>query len=849
MIETRPLEVNDFSGGVADFSINAPANTAKKMDNLIVQKNKSLKLREGFSDSKIAVSEKVSELINFNDKELLLPGQNNDIFSNVNDFDIWNDQIFSTVTTSEGSALTPIKTYRDSDDPNLLQTIRAGLPSPTKYFNDDTSAEPRSYIVGVGYEYRYKVGNLEYLDQGPIVTYLFKRPEENPVGPDKPLRLYFYLEEEPYNQIGGVDGPDFQVGIQALENANDNYQLAIYRSLDGDTLLRKIASLTPTQIKTLKNVPRNTGIGLQAEHRIFENGLSDESIGPITNVAYTTGGVPNNDAAPSAKYITIVNNRAYYANFTREEKSGGDSILVEEKTKIRQSQTNDPDSVPGSFNVDVKEEITGMSSIQELPIVFCKNQVFRLEGFFDELGRGAIRPIVIDETAGCVSHKSIVRVNNVLYWCGNDGIYRTDGYKVQKIAKHLDDTYQKDLAYMEGAPIGSAYDANRERVYFAFGESKEEGDFTTYYAKIWVLNLNFPVSENSSFQHIRFLISRLPKTEVFDKEILLTMFKKDLYHRVSNAGIIARHSDETFSDYNYSEATKLTTDSGKRVELSAKTRPIIYNYEGFSTNFGTNKFKKWIPRMDVSVDLETNLDLQPSTVLDNTGIKREVQPLRQGGDFTWGDPSFRWGDPSFKWRGIKKTVVQTRRMKGDKLRASYLSANFTNAEKVVLSSDIIGARCLVTRGNNYELQNVFRLANDEGSSLLVFEVTLLENQKFSLDQIQNAFITIGEIANQNVRPSRYEGLIKDKTLPLIKAPIFSPRINSDGTKNLSSIWILQKDFNFPGVIPDEGIPYVFSIRKIPEGQRLTLLDYTIHYAPISMSNNTFQTGQNAGVKP
>lgn len=942
MIETKALSVNNFSSGISDFSINAPQNSAKKMDNLIVQKNGTLKAREGFSEAVRKLDKRKSDgLINFLDQNLIYlrrgvraDSQNSPlgISTGDSDYDIWNEQVFTTGFNGVR------KSFKNSD--GKFKTIRAGIPEApyTKILGDfvefnagdggETIELPNvrgdhSYIVAMGYEYRYKVGNLEFLDQGPLIQFRVDRFNltrevlgEDPVtierfiSVDYPLQVVFlngnvrfsdtprdsvqvfdskYIKDNPYDkEIGFLkSAEDFNL---FPENPED-FKLVFYRTLDGDNVLRRIKEFTETEIQEIKRSKIYYAFISDVPDVTPEQTTIDKikNLRDFNQVAYTTGGVPNNDAPPDAKYMNIVNNRAYYANFnrtrtTREILFGDFGVVlttteetVTEKNLIRQSQENDPDSVPGSFNVDLKEEITGLSSIKEIPIAFCKNKIYRLEGFFDRIGRGLIRPVEIDDTAGCVSHKSIVRVNDTLFWCGNDGIYRTNGYKVQKITQHLDETYQKDLAFMEDSLIQATYDAKRERVYFSFADEKTDEKYVNLFTKLWVLNLNFPISERSSFQQIVFkrgkvLLEDYQNYRSIEKEreTNITMYKGDLHHEVTESKIIARHKDNDFTDYNYGKIFETYSFGlSKNINLESNTLPIIYNYEGFSTNFGTDQLRKWVPRADISLDLETNIDLEFNTKSDNSDVLRKMQPLRQGGDFMWGNPSFKWGNPQFKWRGIKRSVVKTRRMKTPGLRLSYMSTNFTNAKKVSVSSDLIGAKCLVnlrtiTSREAFHL-GVFDFDRpsadiNAGKAFNVYEITLLENRKFIESEVLGGFLSLGDRANQIIQPSRRKKRVLDKSLNLLEAPIYSVKIDivfQDDTsvklerfsKDLSTIWIREEDFNFPGVSAGTDISYVFSIRQIPKGQRLNLLGYTIHYAPISMSNHTFVSGQNAGVKP
>ena len=174
--------------------------------------------------------------------------------------------------------------------------------------------------------------------------------------------------------------------IPVLANtASDNYDTTnikkvIYRSISGGIDLFQVTEITNA---TTSYVDTTTDTVL------------------VDNAqAYTNGGVPNNDPPPLSKFVHTVNNVTYYGHL-----KVGTEVLP---AQIRQSQAADPDSVPETFFDELEDEITGIGSVADIPIVGCRKHLYRIEGAFDELGRGGMAHRRISDTVGCLSHLSMV---------------------------------------------------------------------------------------------------------------------------------------------------------------------------------------------------------------------------------------------------------------------------------------------------------------------------------------------------------------------------------------------------------------------------------------------------------
>jgi len=195
---------------------------------------------------------------------------------------------------------------------------------------------------------------------------------------------------------------------------------------------------------------------------------SNEATLAKSSTLYTNGGILPNTRVPRCKYAHYVpeSATAYYGNYLEESSSA-----TWFKTRILQSKSGDFDSVPADNFIDIGDEVTGISSYRGLPIVFGKNSCNRIEGVFDDSGGGLAASVNYSNTAGCISHDSIVEIESGLLFAGVDGIYFTNGYQARNITPHLRRYYAELVA--DGVnnfdkPVYAAVALNSGLVWFTF---------------------------------------------------------------------------------------------------------------------------------------------------------------------------------------------------------------------------------------------------------------------------------------------------------------------------------------------------------------------------------------------
>lgn len=645
-VATQTLEIDDFSGGMTDHYINCPTNRGQLFENLFILPNKKLLSRWGSelddeSNAQIpAGNQRIGALINYNNSSTLfvqsakklyyrnpsayttLTGPSgNDVFNagattNFISYSEWNRHLF---VTNDAFAYVS-KIY--SDGSGTLRVRTAGLPAMAQPTVTAGTAGASSYLYAFHYFYTYTIGTEVFEDRGPVV------------------QVELASSVEPSVSTNPI------TNIPVLANGSDyNYDTAnikvhIFRTLNGGADFFKIGEVTNGTTT-------------------FNDTISDASA-EDGEPLYTTGGVLDNDPPPLCKYAHIVNNVAYYGHVK------DDSQVFPNKYRI--SVPFDPDSCPGSFEDTVEDEITGVSSVQSIPIIFCKRHVYRSEGTFDEFGRGNLNHTRISDTAGCISALSAVQAEGGLFWAGNDGFYYTDGYRVLKVSDHLNTTYATYIATMaETKRIVGCFNEKHRRIEWTVQADSASSDNET----VVCLELRWGISPEMVFTTMAGGTSFFPTHRCY--------FNRQVY-RADYRGFVFVEDEDAVADPKV-DLTK-TADTWER-------ETIIYNYMGPALNFGTTLGRKWVPKAVITLGNYGNVSVQPNAINDDGGSVRALKEIRFRGSFFWGDDEFLWGNSECEWRG-GGVLEHWRRMPARGLRLSYFQMQLTNALTVVANSDLFG---------------------------------------------------------------------------------------------------------------------------------------------------------------
>lgn len=645
------IDIVDFSGGLTENYVSGAVNKYQAADNLQIEQYGEVaqllirpgsEIYEATDDQLPTGNQRVGTLIYFKAASKLLAHSGRDIqyftssWQTLNgptsnrsfpasvdttytmSYSPWNKHLFyvSDAYTNPG------KIYVDGS--GNLQLRTAGLPdlasSPTITPGANTS---KSFLYRFVYYYTYQVGTVNFEDYGPVT-------EVSVTNADAPNTNANAITAIPVLANGTTTNWD-----------TSTIKVKIYRTSNAGTSFYYVGQVTNGTTT-------------------YSDTMSDATL-VLSQVLYTEGDVVENDQPPLCKYVHVTEaNVGVYANvMIGTEKITNRFVL---------SVPGDPDSVPGSFYDSVDDEITGISSIRSRLIVFCLGSVYRVEGFFDSLGRGTIEKTKISEVTGCVSSQSIVQTTDAIYWAGEDGFYWTDGYNVVKISTELNSTYKTLVGTnAQKRIIQGRFDKLSKRVYWSVEADTASLDNDTLY----VLDLNFGVSPAMPFTTWSGDIYFRPTAIEFEDDNLI---------RGDTRGYVFRHKD--------SLSTDPRIDTSVDVSLWAE-RTIIFDYKSCALNFGTNAVRKLSTRVVSVFKNLSNLSVQINVINDDGRTTGALKPIRFRGNLAWDDTEFVWGVDDLVW-GTSGLIVEQRRIPHGSLRCSYRQVEITNALINVVNSDQLG---------------------------------------------------------------------------------------------------------------------------------------------------------------
>lgn len=659
------LRIDNWSGGITDNFLNAEITKSQKCDNLLIDRNAKLFLRHGsIIDSKIHPltplgNTRINKIVGFKKRDgtfnyykcqgrrlFALTGNNasghdevvgplgRPFFSNAGtnshvNYDEWNDHIIACVADSGLYAKPTISFYKDQD--TIPTAMNCGLPELS---NTQISAGGLGhvYTYWMHYVYRYNTGDVAFEVRGPTTLL---QSEGSLMDGSASVNLYF----DAFPTSSTTDNFD-----------TDNIQLRIFRTIADGQVGYHVADIP-------------------ASSQTYEDFATDEDI-ENGEIVYTTGGVTDNYQIPKAKYVTIVNGVAWYANIIDD--TTGDA----KKFRIQQSIPGTPYSCHPSHYVDVEGEIVGISRFSSYPIVFTADRIYRLEGSFAIDGSGFIRPRELGAASGCVSHDSIVRTPQGVYFAGQDGFYVTDGQSVTKISRHLDETYPQFVrSQIVKENIQGSFDEISGRVYWAVSS----GAYGNECDKIIVLDPYFGSSDSMTFTTI---------SGGNNWTCTSLLFYRDKWYRASAQGYVYIHSSEGYTD----PYEDVSSDA-----VNWSERAVMFDWTSAAINFGTDVNRKWVTQMVSVFKNETNISVSPYSCNDSSGDFREMKEVRYRGNLSWGQADFVWGSQEFVWND-SGNIIAKRKFPSGTLRCTHKQIKFTNAKTVIIRSDDY-APAIINSGN------------------------------------------------------------------------------------------------------------------------------------------------------
>lgn len=648
----QPFEVVGFQGGITDEVFSGDTSTAFQLDNFFITSDKKLLSRPGSTlddadHSPIpAGNQRIGALINYarNDKlfvqsatkfyyrpaatgawQTLTGPSGNDVLSAGSTANFiargeWNKQL---LVVSDAWAA-PMRVYKDGS--NVYQVRNLGLPqlasNPTI---TPSTAGTNSYVYAFVYNYTYTVQSKSFLDIGPTRW------------------VTVTLSSDPGTHSNAITAIPVLTNSGGNNYDTTNIKVEIYRTINGGVNFYRVGEVLNGTTT-------------------FTDSVSDANLQTNAQL-YTNDGTLDYYPAPTAKYLHIVGNMGFYG-YTKDTDG-------EHPYRLHQSVPGNPGFVPQITWVEVEDEVKGVGSVKGLPMLFCKRIIYRIDGLYDEQGRGGMNPIEVHHSAGCVSHASIVEAENYVFWAGNDGFYASDGYVVFKVSDHLNTRYANLLASTTNAArIQGVFDETNRRVYWCVEQSSSnlEND------SIFALDLRWGVTPKSSFT--------TASGNSF-RPTALEMFNGYLY-RGDNNGFVFKHDPSVLTDPKVN--TSLASNQWAR-------ETVLWTYTSNQYNFGSSFFRKFVSRILLQAGSNGNTTIQITASNDQGKKIRNLKIIRWRRNFIWGDSEFVWGNTDCIWQS-EGLIEQWRRFPAGGLRLSYLQVTIKNGFGIVANSDTDGLATL-----------------------------------------------------------------------------------------------------------------------------------------------------------
>ena len=761
------LELADFSGGITDYPFSAPMNKASVLDNFVIDPNKRPVMRPGSvvaqeTDPQLPIGEiRINKLLPHDVEDIyyVIAGTKAfypsagaftelsgigavDAFNagnadSISSFSEWNDHY---IGVNSDFAL-PIKIFKD--EYGVPQVRTAGLPKMASSPTVTPTAGANSYIWYFVYKYEYKIGDTTFID---LSTPIFVQ-KTNAAEPT-------------------VVNPTSITNIPALANAGgSSYDLTkitkqIYRTTAGGKAAFFVAEIPNA---TTSYTDQTNDASVQTAEPLYTTGPNG------------TDGTAAYDAPPLAKFFHVMEGVGFYGYL----KEGTDEF----PSRIRQSIPGDPDSCPEDFYIEVRHELRGISSFRGRLVAFGVNKVFRVDGLFDELGRGGMTYEEISKVTGCISTNSIVQTEYGIFFAGDSGFYWTDGYEVKKISDAINVRYQNMLSLIEDKRrIDGAYDAFNLKVYWTFKQASDTAENDC----IFVLDLRYYQPGDSSFT--------VWLNEGVFNPCAVMVYKNELY-RGDFYGFVYRHNTEYATDPRTDNLAD-PADWG--------TKAIIWDLRTVHLNFGLPSVRKWVAQVLITARNISNVSIQPYSINDDSSTQDAMKEIRFRDSLVWGDPEATWGDQTLAWN-FQGLIEQRRRFPAGGLRCSYKQIRLTNSYTIVTSSDSYGTASIDRVTKEVTLDN---LALSWPTDLLDYDLVIKPNSGPS--------------------PSTNDFSL---TLPIASRDSATQLTLSDPTDLINTQYPSGDGYSFDNV--------EWLIKGYPKSEVANFMSLVLYYAPLTPSQRTY----------
>lgn len=636
----QAVNFSDFSGGITDQYLDAAPNTGAVMDNWLISVTRKLYVRPGSRVFDLGAAQvvggavRINGLINYNNDQALIAASGRFLFKHTatgwteilgpggsayRAFPAGDGTTYVSHTQGDQQVIVTLATPTGEEPQKIIlngstmTVLQAGLPEVPEPAIGGVASGTNSYIYGFAYAHTYTSSGRTFLDVGPITQIEkvnVKAPNEDSFEISALQHLSAVAPGKNYNFT--------------------NTKIHIYRTTAGGVDLYKVTEVSPGTAS-------------------YTDTMSDAAL-VDRELAYTAGGVLDNDPPPRSRFVHIANNTCYYAN----------------ENWLRKSIAGDYDSCPIDLFVEFPGTVTALSSVGGIPLVWTERGLFRVDGQFDELGRGGMVATRVDETVDCIAPGSVVQVREGVFFWGRDGIHFTDGYRVQRITSELKDTYLGLVSTSaQVSTITATYDSQGQRIYWAARSESSSTDNDVLY----VLDLRYGVRAQSTFTTWSGGDSFVPTA--------LTVYGGALL-RGDKRGYVLKHQEQ------YAGDTRI--DTGAAV-ANWVLEPIIYRYRSSATSFGTQYLRKFTPKALFTFKSETNYAVEPRSISDDSDFVVPMAPIKVEQGYPWSDPALSWGAIGLTWGDVPTAIETVRRFPGRELRCSFKQVEITNAFTEMADSD------------------------------------------------------------------------------------------------------------------------------------------------------------------
>ena len=238
----------------------------------------------------------------------------------------------------------------------------------------------------------------------------------------------------------------------------------------------------------------------------------------------------------------------------------------------------------------------------------------------------------------------------------------------KKISDTINERY-KDLVSSDTrkSRIYGAFDTVDNRIHWACTSA----DAATDNDCLFTLDLRWGVSEASTFTTRVGGASFAPTAVIYYGSDFL---------RADKRGYLFKHN----SSY--------TTDPKINTLAAYSTWPvqaIVPNYVSTVFNFGYPMVRKWVPKILLSMQNETDVSVQINSINDQSTTTDALLPIRVRENVLWGTVSAIWGTVTPYWSN-SQLIEQMRRFPAGSLRCSFKQIQITQAYTIIYNSDTFG---------------------------------------------------------------------------------------------------------------------------------------------------------------